>query len=83
MTQRELEQKDYELRSFIADKIKDIQMQGNSMKNPEDKTRNLQTLTRIADCISDIKRTYVELERLDGEDPEEDEQNELLNNNFA
>ena len=80
MTLRELEQRDYELRSFIADKIKDIQMQGNSMKNPEDKMRNLQTLTRITDCISDIKRTYAELEQLDGESPDEEDEDELFNN---
>ena len=42
MTQREIERKKEEYVSVLADKTKDIQMQAQSIKNPEDESKNTQ-----------------------------------------
>ena len=39
MTQREIERKKEEYVSVLADKTKDIQMQAQSIKNPEDESK--------------------------------------------
>ena len=74
MTERELETKIYDMKSFIADKFKDIQMQAQSLKNPdEDQMKILSILTKISDDISDIKRGYSDLEELNVTVPEPEE----------
>lgn len=71
MTLQEIEDRDYELRSFIADKFKDIQMQSNALKNPEDEDKNKTTLIKICDAVEDIRRSYGQLLELSMEIPEE------------
>lgn len=73
MTQQEIDSKSFEYRNYIAERFKDIQFQGVALRNPEDKTKSLQTLSRIADCIDDIKRAYDELEMLERIEPEDEE----------
>lgn len=68
MTQTEYEDKEYELKMYISDKFRDIQMQANSLKNVEDITKTKQTLTKISDFIQEIHRGYSSLESLYHED---------------
>ncbi len=82
MTRRELEMKDYELRSFIAEKFKDIQMQAQSLKNVEDRDKALRAFAAIDEFIGDAKRTYVELEYLQDETPEDEENEDILTFNY-
>jgi hypothetical protein len=77
MTQRELDDKMYEMRSFIADKFRDIQMQSQSLKNVEDEVKVLQTLTKINDFTDEIRRGYGELDALYHEDVDEEEKEQF------
>lgn len=82
MKQSELDEKIYEVKSFIADKFKDIQMQSRSLKNVESEVKVKQTLIKIQDAITDIRRGYDELENLtliipDQNEPEETDDNNL------
>jgi len=62
--QSELDEKIYEVKSFIADKFKDIQMQSQSLKYVESEVKVKQTLIKIQYAIADIHRGYDELEKL-------------------
>ena len=72
MTQREIERKKEEYVSVLADKTKDIQMQAQSIKNPEDESKNTQIFMKIKDAIDDMTRAYNELRNLDSEIVEEE-----------
>lgn len=76
MTRREFETKQFELLNHMDERFKDIQFQSNALKSPEDKTKNMQTLLKIADSIDDIKKTYYELEMLELEDVEDEDEEE-------
>lgn len=71
MTQRQIEEKIFEMQSYITDRFRDLQRQANTLKNPEDKTKNIQTLAKISDYSTDIQRSYEILEKLMCEEPEE------------
>ena len=71
MTLKEIENAQFETRMFIADKFRDIQMQANSLKNVEDQSKALLTLTKITDFVEEIRRGYSNLDTLDREEPEE------------
>lgn len=73
MTKQELETKNFEYRDSIATAFKDIQMQANTLKNPDDDIRTNQILARIMDSIADIQRAYSNLRLLEGEKPDEEE----------
>lgn len=73
MTQREIERKKEEYVSVLADKTKDIQMQAQSIKNPEDESKNTQIFMKIKDAIDDMTRAYNELRNLDSEIVEEEQ----------
>lgn len=74
MTQKELDIKIYEIKSFVSDKFRDIQMQSQALKNVEDETKIMQTLTKISDFITEIKRGYDTFNSLIREDVEEEEE---------
>lgn len=76
MTQQEIDDKVFELRMYISDKFRDIQMQSNSLKNVEDEVRNKQTLVKIDDFINDIRTAYSNLSDLQCEEAEEPEEND-------
>lgn len=73
MTQREIENEIYDQKYHIADKFKDIQMQGNALKNPEDEGKNKQTLIKIKDAIDDILRAYAQITELEITVPDDTE----------
>ena len=75
MTLKEIEQAKYLKYDTIADRFKDLQMQSNALKNPEDEIRTLNLLTRIADDVTDIKKLYTEIKDLDDEIPEKEVNN--------
>ena len=68
MTRREYDDKEYEIKSYIADKFKDIQMQALSLKNVEDETKVRQAFVKINDFIDEARRSYGDLEALSHED---------------
>jgi len=72
MTLQELETKTYELKSYIADKFRDIQMQANSLKNVEDEDKVLITLAKLTDFITEIRRGYSNIALLYQEEIEEE-----------
>lgn len=72
MTAHELEAKTYELKSYIADKFRDIQMQANSLKNVEDEGKVLITLAKLTDFITEIRRGYSDIALLYQEEIEEE-----------
>lgn len=72
MTISQIEDKMFELRSYIADKFRDIQMQSQALKNVEDEAKNRITLTKINDFVEEILRGYGELEALYHEEPDEE-----------
>lgn len=76
MTRTEYEEKEYELKMYIADKFRDIQMQANSLKNVEDATKVKLTLVKISDFIQEIQRGYGSLESLYHEDITEEQDND-------
>lgn len=78
MTQREIERKKEEYVSVLADKTKDIQMQAQSIKNPEDESKNTQIFMKIKDAIDDMTRAYNELRNLDSEFVEEEQSYDAL-----
>lgn len=62
----------------LADKTKDIQMQAQSIKNPEDESKNTQIFMKIKDAIDDMTRAYNELRNLDSEIVEEEQSYDAL-----
>ena len=84
MSRRDYDDKEYELKSHIADKFKDIQMQANSLKNVEDETKVRQTFIKINDFIDEARRAYGDLEALAHEDviEEEDTTDDYCGMNF-
>lgn len=83
MTQREIDDKVYELKMYIADKFRDIQMQSQALKNVEDETKTLQTCLKISDFVTEIQRAYGSLEELAHEEPEEEPEDETFDNEFG
>jgi hypothetical protein len=81
--QSDLDEKIYEVKSFIADKFKDIQMQSRSLKNVESEVKVKQTLIKIQDAITDIRRGYDELEKLTLITPDQNEPEETDDNNLG
>lgn len=77
MTQKEIDDKTYELRMYISDKFRDIQMQSQALKNVEDETKNLQTCVKISDFVAEIQKAYGSLEELAHEEPEEEPQDDF------
>lgn len=77
MTVQQIEDEKFEVRMFIADKFRDIQMQSNSLKNVEDVSKVHQTLTKIVDFVEEVRRSYSRLETLDMEEPEEENDDEF------
>lgn len=73
MTQREKEYRIYQLYAGIDDCMRGIQSQATVLKNPEDTQKNLSIVMKIQDLISDIRRTYKELEQIELEEVEEEE----------
>ncbi len=73
LSRREYDDKEYELKSYIADKFKDIQMQANSLKNVEDEVKVRQAFIKINDFIDEARRSYGDLEELSHEDVIEEE----------
>mgnify|MGYP006967218005 CR=1 FL=1 len=80
MTLREIEDKQFEVSMYIADKFRDIQMQANSLKSVEDEVKVKSTITKIVDFCEEVRRGYAELESLSMEDPVEETDN---NNGFG
>ena len=72
MTREEIEEGIFKYRYYIADRIKDIQIFANSMKNVEDIPKNKQTLLKISDAIADIRNSYGELEELLYTEPDDE-----------
>lgn len=83
MTQREIDAKVYEMKSYIADKFRDIQMQAQTLKNVEDETKALNTLTKISDFTGEIRRAYGSLEDMSHEDIEEEPEEDNSYNNCS
>jgi len=81
--QSELDEKIYEVKSFIADKFRDIQMQSQSLKYVESEVKVKQALIKIQDAIADIRRGYDELEKLALITPDQDEPEETDDNNLG
>ncbi len=77
MTVQQIENEKFEVKMFIADKFRDIQMQSNSLKNVEDTSKVHQTLTKIVDFVEEVRRSYSRLETLDMEEPEEENNDEF------
>lgn len=73
MTQREIDEKISNWRNIISDKFKDMQMQSQALKNPEDETKNNIILTKISDDIADIRRAFGEVKVLGNTIPDEEE----------
>lgn len=71
MTQQQIDEKIFEMQSYISDRFRDMQRQANTLKNAEDKTKNIQTLAKMSDYSTDIQRSYELLEELMREEPEE------------
>jgi len=71
MTYEERELKIHEFYVFIADKFKDIQLRGQELKHPEDKSMTLMPLKKMKDDIDDILRAYGEIEYLEVSDIDE------------
>lgn len=77
MTQREIDNKVFELRMYISDKFRDIQMQSQALKNVEDEVKNKQTLVKITDFVNEIQSAYGSLADLmheEAEEPEEEDE---------
>lgn len=62
MKQHELEDKTYEIRSYIADKFRDIQSNATLLKNVEDEIKVKQILGKISDYSEEILRGYRQLD---------------------
>lgn len=71
MTRNEIDLAKYEYTSGIMDKFRDIQRLSNSLKNPEDRAKNIATFARISDCFTDVQRYYELLEAVLFEEPED------------
>ena len=63
-----LEDKKFELKNYIADKFRDLQLQSQSLKIVEDEVKNLQTLSKMVDFINEVRRSYGELSNLEYEE---------------
>lgn len=72
MTQSQIDGKIYEMKVYIADKFRDIQMQSQTLKNVEDETKVLQALAKISDFSEEIKRGYYALTELENEEVTEE-----------
>ncbi len=72
MTQRQKEEKIYEMNAYIADQFRSIQGQGNSLKNPEDRGKNALAMLKIKDFIDSVNRAYDTIDRIELEDVEEE-----------
>lgn len=55
----------YELLASVDECFKRIQVQSASLKNADDKDKNLAALLKIQDSIADIRKSYSDLEQLD------------------
>lgn len=53
-------------------------MQAQSIKNPEDESKNTQIFMKIKDAIDDMTRAYNELRNLDSEIVEEEQSYDTL-----
>lgn len=73
MTQRDIDEKTSDWLNIIADKFKDMQMQSQALKNPEDETKNNVILTKISDDIADIRRAFGEINVLENTIPDEED----------
>lgn len=71
MTQGQIDEKIYEMQSYITDRFRDIQRQANTLKNADDKTKVIQTLAKISDYSTDIQRGYEIWDKLMQEESEE------------
>ena len=76
MKQHELEEKTYEIRSYIADKFRDIQSNATLLKNVEDEIKVKQILGKISDYSEEVLRGYRQLDELSYETPDEEEQDD-------
>lgn len=65
------EEQIYNYLSFIADRIKDIQLTANHMKNPEDRKVIEQDLVKITDYIKEIRSGYMRIDLVEMEEDEE------------
>lgn len=83
MTQKEIDTKVFELRMYIADKFRDIQMQSQSLKNVEDEVRVKQTLVKISDFVNEIQSAYRELSDLQHEEADEPEEEDSFCQQFS
>lgn len=80
MKQFEIDEKIYEIKSYIADKFRDIQSNATALKNVEDEIKVKQILGKISDFSEEILRGYREIEDLsfetvDADDEPEDDYN--------
>lgn len=77
MTQREIDEKTFEKKSYIADKFKDIQVISQNLTTPDSMDWETQ-IKKIQDAVADALRVGAELKDLEAEypDPEEDEDGE-------
>ena len=71
MTADEIEERMYEYRSLVADKIRDAKIFIDSIKNPEDYIKNKLIFGRIRDSLDDCDRLYEEMMLLEHETPED------------
>ena len=76
MTQRQKEEKIYEMNAYIADQFRQIQGQGNALKNPEDRGKNAITMLKIKDFIDSVNRAYDTIDRIELEEVEEEDNND-------
>lgn len=83
MTQKEIDTKIFEMRMYIADKFRDIQMQSQSLKNVEDEVRVKQTLVKISDFVNEIQSAYRELSDLQCEEADEPEEEDSFCQQFS
>lgn len=67
------EEKQYEALAAIDEEMTRIKQTANSLKNAEDKDKNLKALAQISDYISNIRRGYSDYEALEMEDDTEED----------
>ena len=81
MTQREIDEKMYEKKNFIADKFKDIQSISHMLSTPDTLNWEIQIKKR-QDAAADALKAGAELKDLESEYPDEEEDTYGTNNAF-
>lgn len=64
MTRAELDNKHYQIRMAIDECIKNINAQSSSLKNVDDMSKNLVSVLKIQDSITEMRRLYSQLDKV-------------------